>query len=584
MPKTNTNRDQQLLLNARQKLNEELSDLDIQLKEQKRKEQKFKKFLKEKAKEIKETTKKIKGLARAESQSKNKIDVNIDLLKSLIDSIDKNVKDLQEKMIQNSEKAIEENISDFENYVNDLQDIMAPLGESKSIKDQFQLSQTVISIAMTLEMLSENIEDSIESMSELIQKANAEALEKSSKDFDDFLLKIHKIFDTFNAILQKLKLINSIKKYLDLEEIYSESNQILDTLEEIQKKQMDIQIHKEIRKEELDYLEKFGMSKNLDDLKARKDFLKQKYDEIQSKYNNSNVEHAKLSEKYEFTVQEKETIRDWFEALTDEVIAQQNIATDTYNEMFATLDSIDSTINFIKADIRNASEREIIIIINEFTTYANTFGKMVGIIKKIEKTTNLSNMQKGIKVINGKSKIYIEKISKIVKKLSKQVKNSNIKAIDESFGEFDTFIDNFKEKFHTIQDAVSAITLTGSGSLIGDLSKLSDEQIKGRQSLLQSELGLLALNTRLDFIKKQIQGVEKEEKLYSDKGKTDLKRRKVLKLRKSILEGEELLSQKINWEILNAGIVTFEDFTVSDLIPKNIIESNPSQKFNKIET
>ena len=107
MPKTNVNRDQQLLLNARQKLEEELSDLDIQLKEQKRKEQKFKKFLKEKAKEIKETTKKIKGMARAESQSKNKIDVNIDLLKSLIDSIDKNVKDLQEKMIQNSEKAIE---------------------------------------------------------------------------------------------------------------------------------------------------------------------------------------------------------------------------------------------------------------------------------------------------------------------------------------------------------------------------------------------------------------------------------------------------------------------------------------------
>jgi hypothetical protein len=583
LPKTNTNRDQQLLLNARQKLNEELSDLDIQLKEQKRKEQKFKKFLKEKAKEIKETTKKIKGLARAESQSKNKIDVNIDLLKSLIDSIDKNVKDLKEKMIQNSEKAIEENISDFENYVNDLQDIMAPLGESKSIKDQFQLSQTVISIAMTLEMLSENIEDSIESMSELIQKANAEALEKSSMDFDDFLLKIHKIFDTFNAILQKLKLINSIKKYLDLEEIYGESNQILDTLEEIQKKQMDIKIHKEIRKEELDYLEKFGMSKNLDDLKDRKDFLKQKYDEIQSKYNNSNVEHAKLTENYEFTVQEKETIRDWFEALTEEVISQQNVATDTYNEMFATLDSIDSTINFIKADIRNASEREITIIINEFTTYANTFGKMVGIIKKIEKAT-LGNMQKGIKVINGKSKIYIEKISKIVKKLSKQVKNSNIKAIDESFGEFDTYTDNFKEKFHIIQDAVSAITLTGSVTLIGDLSKLSDEQIKGRQSLLQSELELLALNTRLDFIKKQIQGVEKEEKLYSDKGKTDLKRRKVLKLRKSILEGEELLSQKINWEILNAGIVTFENFTISDLIPKNIIESDVSQEFNKIET
>ncbi len=236
MPKTNINRDQQLLLNARQKLNEELSDLDIQLKEQKRKELKLEKFLKEKSKEIQEITKKIKSMARVESKSKGKIDKNIDLLKSLIDSIDKNVNDLQEKMIKNSEKAIEENISDFQSYVNDLQDIMAPLAESKSIKDQFQLSQTVISIAMTLEMLSENIEDSIESMSELIQKANAEALRKSSKDFDKFLLNIHKIFDTFNAILQKLKLINSIKKYLDLEDIYSESNQILDTLEENQKK------------------------------------------------------------------------------------------------------------------------------------------------------------------------------------------------------------------------------------------------------------------------------------------------------------------------------------------------------------
>ena len=50
------------------------------------------------------------------------------------------------------------------------------------------------------------------------------------------------------------------------------------------------------------------------------------------------------------------------------------------------------------------------------------------------------------------------------------------------------------------------------------------------------------------------------------------------------MEGEELLSQKINWEILNAGIVTFEDFTISDLIPKNNIESNTSHEFNKIET
>ncbi len=583
MSKTNTNRDQQLLLNARQKLKEELSDLDIQLKEQKRKEQKFKKFLKEKAKEIQDTTKKIKKMSGDESQSKNKIDVNIDLLKSLIDSIDKNVSELKEKMVQNSEKAIEENISDFENYVNDLQDIMAPLGESKSIKNQLQLSQTVIGIAMTLEMLSENIEDSIESMSELIQKANADALQKSSKDFDDFLLSIQKIFNTFNNILQKLKLVNSIKKYLDLEEIYSESNQILDTLEEIQKKQTNILINKELRKEELEYLEKFGMSKNLTDLNARKDLLKKKFDEIQSEYNNFNVKHAKLCENYEFTVQEKETIRDWFEALTEEVISQQNIATDTYNEMFATLDSIDSTINFIKADIRNASEREINLIINEFTTYANTFGKMVGIIKKIEKTT-LSNMQKGIKVINGKSKIYIEKISKIVKKLSKQVKNSNIKAIDESFGEFDSFIDNFKEKFHIIQDAVSAITLTSSSSLIGELLNLSDDQIKGRQNLLKSELELLSLNTKLDFIKKQIQGVENELKLYSDKGKTDLKRRKVLKIRKSISEGEELLSQKVNWNITNSGIVSFEDFTISDLIPRNLIESDSSQEFNKIET
>ncbi len=577
------NRDQQLLLNARQKLEEELEDLEKQLKEQNRKELKLKKFLKAKSIEIQDITKNIKSMARVESKSKGKIDKNIDLLKSLIDSIDKHVTELQEKMVKNSEIAIEENISDFQSYVNDLQDIMSPLGESKSIKNQDQLSQTVIGIAMTLEMLSENIEDSIESMSELIQKANADALQKSSKDFDDFLLSVQKIFNTFNNILQQLKLVNSIKKYLDLEEIYSESNQILDNLEEIQKKKMNMQIHQENRKEQLDYLEKFGMSKKLDDLNSRKDFLKQKFDDIQSKYNNSDVEHAKLSEKYEFTVQEKETIRDWFEALTDEVVAQQNIATDTYNEMFATLDSIDSTINFIKADIRNASEREIIIIINEFTTYANTFGKMVGIIKKIEKTT-LSNMQKGIKVINGKSKIYIEKISKIVKKLSKQVKNSNIKAIDESFGEFDSFIENFKDKFHIIQDAVSAITLTSSGSLIEELSNLSDDQIKGRQNLLKSELELLALNTRLDFIKKQIQGVENEIKLYSDKGKTDLKRRKVLKIRKSIFEGDELLSQRVNWKVSNAGIVPFENFTISDHIPKNRIESYATSNFNTIET
>ncbi|MHA1475173.1 MAG: hypothetical protein ACTSQ5_08295, partial [Promethearchaeota archaeon] len=40
---------------------------------------------------------------------------------------------------------------------------------------------------------------------------------------------------------------------------------------------------------------------------------------------------------------------------------------------------------------------------------------------------------------------------------------------------------------------------------------------------------------------------------------------------------------KINWKISNAGIVPFENFTISDYIPKNRIESDTSKNFNIIE-
>ncbi len=566
LEKTQFDRKQELLSASKDKLNVRLRDLEKSLKARAQKIHKLQKYLKNKHREIVDTKKKIKSLAHIEEQSKAQIDQNIEMLTWLVDSVNNTVAELKANMILNSENAILENVTDFKNYVKDLEEIMEPLGECSSISDQKELNLITNSIASTLELFSENIDQSIDSISELIQKATAEAVGRSSSEFDGFIEDIHQIFDTFNNILQKLKLTNSTKKYLALEEIYVESNSLLDELFDFNQASARERAQKSISQKELELLSTYGLSKNKNVIRKQLIEIQKTKSGLQEKYHKKQNLREALEEKVDFIESEKETIRTWFEALTDEVVDSQNTATETYNIMYATLDSIHSSISFIKADLRNSSESTIRSVIDEFTKSAKAFGRMVAIIKKLDKVVDPIKKQKSIALIYKKSKLHITKINNIVAKLSKEVKTANLDAIEESFVDFDKFIEIFKNKFYVIQDAVSAITLSSSGQLIRDLEELSENQLESREELQDLDLVLGELKIQLDSYSGKIQGLENDLKIYDH---SDRKRRKVLLLTKTVSESDTWLVQNVQWKVKNDGIVNFDNIFLNELLLNN---------------
>ena len=123
LEKTQFDRKQELLLVSKEKLDTQIYGLEKSLKVRAQKIQKLQKYLKNKHREIVDTKKKIKSLAHIEEQSKAQIDQNIEMLTWLVDSVNNTVAELKANMILNSENAILENVTDFKNYVQDLEDI-----------------------------------------------------------------------------------------------------------------------------------------------------------------------------------------------------------------------------------------------------------------------------------------------------------------------------------------------------------------------------------------------------------------------------------------------------------------------------
>jgi hypothetical protein len=561
---TRSERGRELLTATKNKITEELEHVTHQLAETDGKLAKFNDYIAKKEAEIDKTKVEIKQLADIETSSKKQIDQNIELLTWLIETIDNTVKDLKNSMINKSEEAIRESAKDFVNFVEDLEDILTPMVEASQITNQHELKTTIVGIAETLKIFSENIEDSIDQMTGLVQKANANAVDESSQEFDNFVEDIHQIFNTFNSSLQKLQLTNSIKKYLDLEEIFKEIDHFLDQIAEVRKKKAILRTEKILKEDEIKYLDTFGIRKDATTLKTQRVFLQKRFTDLHEQINQEKIHRDQLEDKFNLIQTEKTTLRDWFNALSDEIIDHQNQAAETYNIMYELLDNIHSTISFIKADIRNSSELTINVVIRDFTKTVLTFGRMVGIIRKLEQGTDMEKMQNSLEMIYQKSEEYIIHIREIINNLSNNVKRSNIESINQSFKEFDTFVKNFKEKFYIIQENVANITLRTSEQLINDLVGFFEDEIQTRQAFLESNEILLSLQTQSDEIDKLLQGIDNEIKLYG--GVDDRSRRKRLLELKIVTEIPDSNWYQIRNRISNDGVTSFENLNINDIV------------------
>ncbi|WP_457557690.1 hypothetical protein [Candidatus Harpocratesius sp.] len=568
---------------SREKLAKQIRELSLKAKNIEKKEDRFIRFLEEKESEIQDAKRKIDELVEIESKSKIQISQHVEMLTWLVDSIDESVSDLKNRMLEHSQKAISENLHDFNDYLRDLKDIIAPLNQCKEIKDENLLKQTIFSITETLTLFSTNINDSIYSMAEVIHKAAVDAIDVSSKEFDDFVADIYQIFDTFNSILQKLKLTNSIRKYLELEEIYDESLKLLGDYQKLLEVKNQFLIQKEIKEIQLEELNQFGLDRNLNKLKLKKDFFIKKIQFQSNQFAKLQEDYNELLEEKEIVELEKINIHEFFKAISDEILISQKYSAETYNLLYSTLDEIHSSIPFIKVDLRNSTENAINSFIDEFINRFQKFGKIVSIITKVNKLSDLEKKQKNLGLIYKKSQKYLKTLQHTIKSLTKTVAAENALAIESSFKTFLKFIENFKENFFIIQDSVAQLTLSMSNQLIADLLKYSDEQLEFFQSSAKMKQKLDLQQEIISFLSQNLQSIENDLKIRSQANNKN--RRKILLMQCNIQYKQTSYEIIRNWLLKNSGIVPFTAINFYDIISSNlsIQTSNPEINSNTLE-
>ncbi|MCF2141576.1 MAG: hypothetical protein K9W44_16095 [Candidatus Lokiarchaeota archaeon] len=578
MPSELLSKTDEILHASREKLAKQIRELSLKAKNIEKKEDRFVKFLEEKESEIQDAKQKINELVEIESKSKIQISQHVEMLTWLVDSIDESVSDLKNRMLEHSQTAISENLHDFNDYLRDLKDIIAPLNQCKKIKDENLLKQTIFSITETLTLFSTNINDSIYSMAEVIHKAAVDAIDVSSKEFDDFVADIYQIFDTFNSILQKLKLTNSIRKYLELEEIYDESLKLLDDYQKLLEVKNQFLIQKGIKEIQLEELNQFGFDRNLNKLKLKKDFFKKKIQLQSNQFAKLQEDYNELLEEKEIVELEKSNIHEFFKAISDEILISQKYSAETYNLLYSTLDEIHSSIPFIKVDLRNSTENAINTFIDEFINRFQKFGKIVSIITKVNKLSDLEKKQKNLGLIYQKSQKYLKTLQHTIKSLTKTVAAENTMAIESSFKTFLKFIENFKENFFIIQDSVAQLTLSMSNQLIADLLKYSDEQLEFIQSSAKMKQKLEFQQEIIAFLSQNLQSIENDLKIRSQVDNRN--RRKILFMQCSTQYKPTSFEIIYNWSLKNSGIVPFSAINFYDIISSNFSIQSSSPEIN----
>ncbi|MHA1886839.1 MAG: hypothetical protein ACTSX0_02330, partial [Promethearchaeota archaeon] len=569
---------EELLQVSREKLARQISDLTFKLKAIEKKEEKLEKYLEEKKIEIKDAKQKIDELVDIERSSKNQISQHIEMLSWLIDSIDESVSDLKIRMLEHSKNAISENLHDFTDYLRDLKEIIDPLNQCKEIKNERELKQTIFSITETLTLFSNNINDSIYSMAEVIHKAAVYAIDLSSREFDDFIADIYQIFDTFNSILQKLKLTNSIQKYLELEEIYDESLQLLDNFQNFSEAKSQILIQREIKEIQFEALNKFGITRNIQILKEKHDYYTEKIQRESDIFAKLQEDYSELLEEKEIVELEKSNIHDFFKAISEEILSSQKHSADIYNILYSTLDEIHSSIPFIKVALRNSTEDAINSFIDVFVSRSQKFGKIVSIISKVNKLPDLEKKQKNLLLIYQKSQKYLKTLRSTITTLARSVTKQNEKAIEDSFKTFLDFISIFKENFYIIQDSVNQLTLSMSNQLIADLLKYSDEQIHYIQAGFQLQQDLEIHQEIINFLKQALQGIENDLRVFSRvDGKNRLKSLTLQCIKN--YQGDSHLIET-NWTLSNSGIVPFSNISFYDHFPSDFVFVSSQPEFN----
>ena len=190
----------------------------------------------------------------------------------------------------------------------------------------------------------------------------------------------------------------------------------------------------------------------------------------------------------------------------------------------------------------------------------------------------MDKTQHSIEMIAEKSHGIIDDMKQTLTDMSKNVRESNLKAIEKSFAEFNEFVLNFKSKFYIIQEAVASITVSTSGSLIHDLEQFSEDQINFRQKIIEKQMDIHYAQYQKNAYEQQLQGIENELKVYG--GKDNRKHRKYLREMKTIIDTDKLNIQSVQWELKNDGIVPFANFQLLDFIADGIETIKFSREYN----
>ncbi len=511
------------------------------------------------------------GIIKRDLISLDREKKNLDLQN---ESLDKDLKSIEaekgniEIKLENVNRRLEELQMEKENI----------LTKIESAEEEYQRNaDDVTGILQILNMLTQNIGISVESIKGNIQQSNAEAIELSADDLKNFILDIidimktvegiscdeeqgTEISDSLNSILQTLKmftdnadssisqLVNKVKDSVDIaiQDSTSDFDSFVQDLTEILEN-----IHISLKKLALSKSQE--LYKQFEEISESIKYNDDELNVLKSKTNSNELQEKHLQEKLGNVTRRKEEIDKKVNEITEKINAYQK--------------EIDERTEKI-----NNSKKELIEInnkIEEFKSLKENYWNRVGKIQE-----NIEEIQKNIDLIDDKLKD-LRDIQSLFEN-SKEIKE-NITRIEES-------IENKKDELKNTEKQLNEINSQQS-SIQQEIDKLSEQKTKFWETMENLRSQIDDENKILEKVISRLKSLENIQRIVNTIEEITIENEEA---RKKVLDNEKEI-EKVNGDIDNIQVNVDELQKVVDTLKidkkKELAAQNQIQKelskFNK---
>ncbi len=314
-----------------------------------------------------------------EEYEKNTKDITgiLQILNMLTQNINISVESIKANIQQSNADAIESSAEDFKKFILDLVDIMKTVENIGADEEKHaEMTETINSIMQTLELFTDNADDTIDQLIEKVKESADVEVQTSTNTFDNFVQDLMEILENVYLSLRKLTMSKSQELYKQLEEISTSIKSQTDDYNRNEQQLTEARIQEK------------HFSENLSSYNKRLEEIGKRNSELSQRIKNSEVEIRERSENIDNRQIEVSNI--------DSEIGKLKGLKDTYWE---NISKIQNEIDGKQKDLEILREK-----LQELHGIQNLFDNIVEIDDNIEKLNSLIEEKKNI-IINTEENI-----------------------------------------------------------------------------------------------------------------------------------------------------------------------------------